>query len=266
MISADFALALLRRVEDAGLNASAPPQQLWMDGWIVRLSPGKAKRARCINAVAAGQLPLDEQLARCAARFAQAGLPLVARITPFTQPPGLDAHLAGLGWAAFDDTRVMVLQSLDALPDEGCPAHLTETLADPQPYAQAVGALRGSSPTEIAAHAERLAASPVPYTGLVWTADAPAGLPGGEVVACGQFAREGDLVGLYDVFTAPAHRGQGLARTLCASLLHRARQEGATSAYLQVDSANAPARAVYSRLGFRDGYRYHYRSAEASDH
>ena len=51
----------LSQIEDAGLNASAPPQQLWMDGWLVRLSPGKAKRARCIHAMAAGRLPLAVQ-------------------------------------------------------------------------------------------------------------------------------------------------------------------------------------------------------------
>ena len=38
--------ALLSRVEDAGINASAPPQQRWLDGWLLRFSPGKAKRAR----------------------------------------------------------------------------------------------------------------------------------------------------------------------------------------------------------------------------
>jgi len=254
-----FPESLLRRVEDAGLNASAPPQQLWMDGWIVRLSPGKAKRARCINAVAAGHLPLDEQLARCAAVFREAGLPLVVRITPYTQPATLDSTLAALGWTAFDHTRVMVLDSLQSLPGDDRPAGLTETLAGPQAYAQAVGALRGSTPVEVAAHAERLAASPVPYTGLIWQRD-------GQVLACGQFAREGELAGLYDVFTAPAHRGQGLARGLCAALLCRARAEGAQGAYLQVDSANAPARAVYARLGFRDGYGYHYRAEEAGDH
>ncbi|HVK31995.1 MAG TPA: hypothetical protein VM845_05770, partial [Burkholderiaceae bacterium] len=53
-----FDAALLQRVEDAGLNASAPPQQLWLDGWLVRFSPGKAKRARCVNAVAVGLRPL----------------------------------------------------------------------------------------------------------------------------------------------------------------------------------------------------------------
>ena len=64
---------LLSRIEDAGINASAPPQQRWADGWLLRFSPGEAKRARCIQAVADGRLPLDERLALCAAVFAEAG-------------------------------------------------------------------------------------------------------------------------------------------------------------------------------------------------
>lgn len=254
---------LLRRVEDASLNASAPPQQRWLDGWIVRLSPGKAKRARCINAVAQGLRPPQDKLAECEALFREAGLPLVVRVTPFTQPAALDGLLAARGWPLFDDTRVMVRP--DALPageapPSACPEGLTEALEGPEAYARAVGALRGSSPLEIEAHAQRLAFSPVPYTGLVWRgAD-------GAVQVCGQFAREGDLVGLYDIFTAPAARGRGLATRLCAALLAQARDEGARHAYLQVDAANAAARQVYRRLGFVDAYSYHYRSSEAGAH
>lgn len=258
MILGNFPGALLRRVEEAGLNASAPPQQLWRDGWLVRFSPGKAKRARCINALAPGTRGLDEQLADCEAVYREAGLPLVVRLTPFSQPAGLDAHLAALGWPVFDDTRVMVLAPL---PSAGVswataapPGGLKEAVEGPDAYAAAVGGLRGSSPAEIEAHAERLAASPVPYTGVVWR-DA-----GGAVAACGQFAREGELVGLYDVFTAPYARGRGLATALCAGLLARAAGQGARTAYLQVEAGNAPARAVYRRLGFADAYRYHYRA------
>jgi GNAT superfamily N-acetyltransferase len=71
------------------------------------------------------------------------------------------------------------------------------------------------------------------------------------------------LVGLYDIFTAPAARGRGVARALCARLLQMARDEGARTAYLQVDAANGAARKVYTRLGFQDAYSYHYRSREA---
>ena len=291
VLAQDIDLALLQRIEDSSLNASAPPQQRWLDGWLVRYCPGKAKRARCINAVALGRRSAQAKLAECESLFREAGLPLVVRITPFTQPAGLDAELARQGWPMFDDTRVMVLAELEGKTGEtgkageagkaglirqtgptdqtaqtartvemappGLPPGWSETLEGALGYARTVGALRGSSALEVESHAQRLQGSPVPYTGLVWRDGAAA------VQACGQFARDADLVGLYDVFTAPAARGGGLARALCARLLQLALDEGARTAYLQVDAANAPARAVYTRLGFQDAYSYHYRSREA---
>ncbi|MEE8617035.1 MAG: GNAT family N-acetyltransferase, partial [Roseateles sp.] len=94
--------ALALRAELAGLNASAPPQQTDIDGWLIRLSPGKAKRSRCINALREGALPLDELLARCQRAYDAAGLPLAVRVTPWSQPADLDARLAAKGWGAFD--------------------------------------------------------------------------------------------------------------------------------------------------------------------
>ena len=278
VLAQDIDLALLQRIEDSSLNASAPPQQRWLDGWLVRYCPGKAKRARCINAVAPGVRSPLAKLAECEALFRQAGLPMVVRITPFTRPVGLDAELARQGWLLFDDTRVMVLADLEGrtggvdlirqtgpadqtarmgeMAPPGLPPGWSETAEGAFDFACTVGALRGSSALEVDSHAQRLQGSPVPYTGLVWRDGA------GAVQACGQFARDADLVGLYDIFTAPAARGRGLARALCARLLALARDEGARTAYLQVDAANHPARAVYARLGFQDAYTYHYRSRE----
>ncbi|HNK16945.1 MAG TPA: hypothetical protein PLG92_01095, partial [Piscinibacter sp.] len=91
VIARSFDPYLLSRVEDAGLNASAPPQQRWVDGWLLRFSPGKAKRSRCVNAVAPGRMPVAHKLALCEPVFAQAGLPLIVRITPFSEPAGLDS-------------------------------------------------------------------------------------------------------------------------------------------------------------------------------
>ena len=251
--------ALLSRVEDAGLNASAPPQQRWLDGWIVRTSAGKAKRARCVNAVALGRLPLAQKLALARAVFEDAGQPMLVRITPFTQPPDLDETLAAQGWSTLDDTRVMVLAGLHAQPLPAHP-HLPPGLAwarlPAEDFAEAVGVLRGSPPEQRLAHAQRLKFSPVPYEGY-----AVRHVASGEVLACGQFAREADLVGLYDVFTAETARGQGLAMRLCEHLLALAAAQGARVAYLQVEADNASARRIYQRLGFTDRYAYHYRQA-----
>lgn len=248
-----FDITLLSRIEDAGLNASAPPQQRWVDGWLLRYSPGKAKRARCVNAVAGGRLPVADKLASCRAVFAQSGLPLIVRITPFTCPPDLDQTLAAMGMQRIDDTRVMVLDGLDRVEPLQLPAGTRIRLLALTAFAQLVGKMRGSPLAQRQAHAERLIGGPVPFHAFELLAD-------GHVQACGQFALEGDLVGLYDVFTAPQARGRGLAGVLCRQLLIQAREQGARHAYLQVEADNHPARSVYRRLGFDDGYAYHYRA------
>ena len=247
---------LLSRIEDAGLNASAPPQQRWLDGWLVRLSPGKAKRARCIHAVAVGRRPLADKLGECQALYREAGLPLFFRITPFTQPATLDADLARLGFVQVDDTRVMVLPSIadaDKMPLAVPDGTVWTTLAAAD-FAQVVGALRGTSAAGRQAHAERLTAAPVPGQAFALSRD-------GAVLACGQFVHEGGVVGLYDLHTRDDARRQGLATHLCQRLLSLSASAGAATAYLQVDLTNTGARRIYQRAGFSDAYAYHYREA-----
>ena len=244
---------LLSRIEDAGLNASAPPQQRWVDGWLVRFSPGKAKRARCVNAVAEGRSSLQDRLRACEEVFDQARLPLIVRITPFSLPVGLDAALEAQGLRLFDDTRVMVLTRWPAA-DLSLPGGVSITSIGLEAFAQRVGVFRDSPLAQRQAHAERLLNSPVPYFAFELRDQ-------GHVVACGQFALEGDLVGLYDIYTAPHARGRGLAGRLCRYLLNQAAQRGAHHAYLQVEGDNLSARTVYERIGFVDGYAYHYRTA-----
>ncbi len=253
-LNPEFEPALLSRIEDAGLNASAPSQQRWLDGWLVRFSPGKAKRARCVNAVAQGRSPVSDKLAACAQIFEAAQLPMIVRITPFTEPASLDTTLGQQGLARFDDTRVMVLSGLST-NDVPAPAGVTVDAIGLEAFAQRIGGFRRSPLAQRQAHAERLSNSPVPFRAFELRADA-------EVVACGQIAIEGDLVGLYDVFTAEAARGRGFAGALCGHLLAHARSRGAQHAYLQVEADNHAARAVYRRAGFVDAYAYHYRARD----
>ncbi|HUP09660.1 MAG TPA: GNAT family N-acetyltransferase [Caldimonas sp.] len=252
----EFDPALLSCIEDAGLNASAPPQQRWVDGWLVRFSPGKAKRARCVNAVAEGRLPVDTKLEMCRSIYASAGLPLVVRVTPFSVPGDLDARLAAAGFVRFDDTCVMVRATLDDLPRASA-GELRIEQVPLRTFAETVGRFRGSTLAEREAHAHRLAESPVPFVPYVLTD------PERGALACGQAAVEGRLVGIYDVYTAAPERGRGLASVLCTRLLGQARERGATTAYLQVEAENEGARRVYRRLGFEDAYTYHYRGQAA---
>jgi chromosome partitioning protein len=255
-----FPEALLARIEDAGINASAPREQLWIDGWLVRFSPGKAKRARCVQAVAAGRLPLDERIARCLAVFAAAGCRAFFRITPFSRPKASTTRSPRAAWLRIDDTRVMVASLREDGPRSAQTTRadgLAFRAVDGDAFADWVGEQRGSSAEARAAHAERIGQSPVPHRALV-AIDRT-----GRTVAGGQVVVEGELAGLYDIFSVEAARGRGVARALCRQLLRLGVTAGARDAYLQVEASNAPARRVYERLGFADGYAYHYRSPPA---
>ncbi|MBS0324932.1 MAG: GNAT family N-acetyltransferase [Proteobacteria bacterium] len=53
------------RIEEACLNATQTQRQLFYDGWLVRVSPGKAKRARSVTAHFGSSLPLDGRPVAC---------------------------------------------------------------------------------------------------------------------------------------------------------------------------------------------------------
>ncbi|MDQ6680587.1 MAG: GNAT family N-acetyltransferase [Pseudomonadota bacterium] len=253
-LPAAFDTALLSRIEDASINASAPPQQRWLDGWLVRYSSGKAKRARCINAVGPGRQPIAEKLALCQRIYDEASLRLYFRITPFSQPADLDGTLEAMGLIREDDTRVMVSTTLPELSGFVQPSGHRLKHLGPDAFAGLVGEMRGSPLAEREAQAQRLALSPVPCQGFAMVDEA------GAPAACGQVAIEAEFVGLYDVFTAAPHHGRGLATALCRQMLLFAQQRGARVAYLQVDPANEIARHLYRGLAFSDAYTYHYRA------
>jgi ribosomal protein S18 acetylase RimI-like enzyme len=247
------------RIEEAGINAAQPPEQLLVDGWLVRFSSGKAKRSRSVSAISSGRLDLHEKLRICRVYYERADMPLIVRVTPFSQPAGLDRFLHEQGFVAFDESRVMALAlgSAHAAGDaatgcEFCPV-------DVDAFAAIVGALRDSPPEQIGAHGRRLRASP-----LRDSTRRLAAYVDGRLVAAGQMVAETDLAGLYDVVTAPAWRCRGFGTALAVRLLALAKECGARTAYLQVDAGNAAARRVYDRLGFVDRYAYWYRQSASS--
>ena len=236
----------LRRIEELGLN-SAPPAQLLYDGWLLRLLPGQAKRARSVNAVYPSTLPLADKVAYCERLYRDHRLPLVFRITPFSEPSTLDAELERLGYPRFDRTAVEVA----SIEPEKLQAAPTEVLPLPE-WVQAVGALRGSPPEHSAGHLQRLQASPLPHRSLAIRHE-------GRIVATGLTIVEDGWAGLFDIVTDKRVRRQGHGQKLVHGLLQAAWDLGARQAYLQVTVDNTPARALYARLGFRERYQYWYR-------
>src|SRR5437764_6445122 len=106
----------LRRIEESSLNSLQTQRQLFYDGWLLRVSPGKAKRARSVNPYFGSTLALDIKLDHCERVYAACELPTLFRMTPFSQPPGLERALDDRGYVVFQPTYVQ-LAALDRPPE-----------------------------------------------------------------------------------------------------------------------------------------------------
>lgn len=249
----DATLADEHRLEERALNASGPFQSLLYDGWLLGYQPGPTKRRRCVNTFYASTLPLQQKVAYCSAFYTAAGLPALFRLLPFSRPPTLDRWLERNGWLSFERTLVLqtgLAEALEPALSEAAVAILP--VVEWQPL---VAQLLGIDADTLPRAVERAASHPLPHAGALIR-------HGGETVACGLLKLEGEHAGLFAVVTAPAWRGQGLARSVVAALLAEARRQGATTAYLQVAADNAAALALYGRFGFSLSHDYWYRGRE----
>ncbi|MGW1543889.1 GNAT family N-acetyltransferase [Streptomyces sp. NPDC002309] len=95
----------------------------------------------------------------------------------------------------------------------------------------------------------------------VWFASVPG--TGGAPAAIGRCVVDGRWAGFAAVEVDPALRRRGLASDVMAALARRALDEGASAAWLQVETDNAGARSLYAGLGFGVHHSYHhYREPE----
>jgi hypothetical protein len=71
----------LRRLEEVLLNATAPPEQLLYDGWLLRLSREHIKRASSVNTAFPSTLPVAEKVDACERTYRERQLKPAFRIT-----------------------------------------------------------------------------------------------------------------------------------------------------------------------------------------
>ncbi|HEY7270286.1 MAG TPA: hypothetical protein VH951_10700, partial [Dehalococcoidia bacterium] len=97
-----------RRLEEVLLNATAPPEQLLFDGWLLRLSREHIKRASSVNAVFAGTLPLAAKVDACEGIYRERGLKPIFRLTSISAPDELDGEMERRGYRVFEPSLVQL--------------------------------------------------------------------------------------------------------------------------------------------------------------
>jgi ribosomal protein S18 acetylase RimI-like enzyme len=85
----------------------------------------------------------------------------------------------------------------------------------------------------------------------------------GREVGSARAALDGDWLGVHGLEVEPHHRGRGHATAMMAALLEWGAEQGASTVWLHVETANEPALALYGGLGFRIHHSNRYLRAPA---
>lgn len=221
--------------------------------WTLRAAAGFTRRANSVLPLGDPGISLGDALARVTSWYAERGLP--AYVQAATGAAGtqelLCAELEDRGWTreVSAEVRTGGLAALADVDDRvlATAGEVRLTRAPDEEWLARYG--RVEDP-EVARRV--LTAGP-----SVWFA----ALPGR---AIGRLVVDGRWAGFAAVEVAPEHRRRGLATAVMAALAGRALEEGASAAWLQVETDNTGARALYEALGFSVHHSYHhYRRAAA---
>ncbi|MEU5044607.1 GNAT family N-acetyltransferase [Streptomyces griseorubiginosus] len=222
--------------------------------WELRAASGFTRRANSVLPLGDPGLPLDEALAAVRRWYGERGLP--AYVQTATGAAGtqevLCAELETRGWTR-EVTAELWTGALAPVADRSGDGVALSREAD-------AGWLARYQRKGVSEVALRVLGS----GHSVWFATVPSET-GGAPAAIGRCVVDGRWAGFAAVEVDPALRRRGLASRVMAALAQRALEEGASAAWLQVESDNAGARALYERMGFSAHHAYHhYREPDVS--
>lgn len=243
------------RIERVCQRAWPALEEERLGDWCLRFAGGYTRRANSANPLNAAPAGIERAIAASQSRYRARGLPSIFRIPSFLDP-AVDAGLAANEYTREADS-IVLFGADDGWRNRGGDADV-EISDDATPFWLASAMhLRAQGPDM----------TPF-FSRIVAALDRPAAFAslrqGGAVVASGFAVVVEGLTCLEAIVTDPAWRGRGFGRRLVTELLAWGAGLGAAGACLQVEANNAPARAVYARVGIvQEVYRYHYRRGPA---
>ncbi|NUK26476.1 GNAT family N-acetyltransferase [Streptomyces lunaelactis] len=234
-------------------RAWRPVESERLGEWELRASSGFTRRANSVLPLGDPGLPLDEALTHVRGWYEARGLP--AYVQTATGAAGtqeeLCAQLEARGWwsEVSAEVRIGALAPVGDLETDVERVRLARSFDEAWLRRYQRSGTPGSHVLRV------LGSGPsVWFATVAGEGDAPA--------AIGRCVVDGRWAGFMAVEVDPAHRREGLATSVMTALARRALEEGASAAWLQVETDNDGARALYDGMGFAIHHRYHhFRSA-----
>lgn len=252
-----------RALEEAAARAWPPRETLDRDGWTLRFSGGGSQRANSVQSLYWTGSNTEAAIDAAEVDYRARGQTPIFQIVDISVPADLDARLETRGYARRDTTLLMtksLMSSSGAVsprPGDPClsPSGSVSVTRHPAATPDWLAIyLSVVTPDRRATAPGIIAALPEPKTFFIANLN-------GTPAACGLGVAEPPYCGVECMATLEAARGQGGARAVMHDLEAWAAGEGATTMWLQVLEANAPARRLYHGLGYEIVGRYWYRCA-----
>jgi len=244
--------ALAWRVEETEFNAWPALREIYLDGWVLRFSPGVSRRANSVNPLRFDIAGDDALISECERHYRRHRQPTLFRIVSIADPQ-LVERLAARGYTAEGETLTLY-GPIEAAPAEPDPA----VALSPRPtvrWCAAMAALQGHAPAEARTYRRIVGRIAVPAAFAMLTIE-------GEPAALAYGTVHNRLLCYESVVTAPAQRRRGYARQLLATLTSWGKAQGASGLCLQMQASSAAAIPLYHSIGLTtELYRYHYRRA-----
>ncbi|MFN3522857.1 MAG: GNAT family N-acetyltransferase [Phenylobacterium sp.] len=235
-------------IERATIAAVSPRAVREIGGWIVALDAGTIRRAASAAPLRHDLIADPAVLDAIEAAFASEGLRPAVRLCDAPALESVRAELLRRGYRSEQPTLVKTAAVADMRAvSRAAPADM---LHRPDEAWASVFTGEGFDPID---GAHRVAA-------LSRSADAAYGAvrEGGTTLAVGVAAFGHGWASVHGMRTSKARRGEGLAGRVLAGLAEACAARDVAKVFLQVEEANAPARALYRRAGFRPVWRYFY--------
>ncbi|MER5211164.1 GNAT family N-acetyltransferase [Streptomyces sp. NPDC002838] len=244
-------------------RAWRPVESERLGEWELRAAGGFTRRANSVLPLGDPGIPLDEALSVVRRWYGDRGLP--AYVQTATGAEGtqelLCAELERRGWVR-EVSAEMWIGALAPVADRDDGEESAGVVLSREAGADWLARYQRKGVSEVALKvlgrgSPRSSEAESGGGPSVWFATVP-GEAGGAPAAIGRCVVDGRWAGFAAVEVDPALRRQGLASAVMAALARQALDEGASAAWLQVETDNAGARAMYAGMGFAAHHAYHH--------
>ncbi|MDY0943947.1 GNAT family N-acetyltransferase [Priestia megaterium] len=243
--------ALIQKIEELSMNALPAIQTNVYDGWILRFADGYTKRANSINPIYFSNEDLNTKIENAKQMYRKRNLKVIYKMTQQVSPENLDRTLKKNGYSLDGLTSVQVLSLKDIEVEIEHNAIVYNNLQDDW-FINFCNLNNVGENDQLTL--KQMLRNIIPKTCYFLLTD-----DNNTILACGMCVLESEYIGLFDIVTTEKYRNRGYGSKLIQNILQWGKDNGAKYAYLQVELNNIPALNLYSKLGFKEQYRYWYR-------